>query len=1297
MKQKNKGFTLIELIVTIAIIAIFSGVVLTVVGTGVHSYRTTSSNTKVQMETQDVMDQIQNIIIDVNRSVYYTYGDAMNSSVGDLVSNDIDSNGEASGTAMSKTFMACSGKESSDSAGSGDREYDYSCDVIMWNKQEQKLYYACRTWKGTESVKNKTTDDSGTDENGTPTVNESSANGVSAGTGSETEVLDITDSDMEVADATYDGENMGTAVSTRTSEIQNKVDKTVLAENITDFRVDVSKAVSERIIRFQFTADVNGKETTTVHTVNLRNQIQISKPEDGYGKSDGDTPWILLTNYPTEVEPGKSVTGFSKLMKGNIDPDTIKWVVDSGNGAFTAGAEGSDDSLVTLTANSDAKDGDIITIHVEARTSDGKTVQSRTATIKVVSKKVPQSLIPSTTEVLLGVGNSYNLTSIRWNVKYSDGTESEEVSADSLTWSMLSNIDGITFNAGNIKIEKTDNGPGTNADNSQFNLKVSYSDPNNTGTNVEGTLHVKLARLDVTSPTGTYNVNDDKNFTYIYKEGGIQNNDKVGTLNPVYTSDPVGKVISTGDKFIADDVGSWNVQATLNMSEIGGFGGNITGENQFNVQGQTEQAQVKLHNNSGLDKIIAGKDYRCSSKWNQEMFYLSSDWSGEEDNIVIKWSVSHKCSADTGFLSGGSYASDITINLKNDVFLHVGSDEKGFVLEADLTVKDYNGNITHHYRGNMNVKIVRGVSIQNTFEDNSEEPQKFKVFRGRRYQLKAVINVSKYNSITNQYDTEELKSQPNNFIWIITADGSYNSNGITSFEINENWSDFNITVKVKSEHYADIIYALNSEDLKDNRDVKVEDTPVNAEVVAVDNKTSLFPGDTTKLYLRLWNETGTLDGQADWSGFSSDKLCVGTDNNAQTIHQNSVYQNDNVIPIEVKASTAIKEITNITIPVKYKYKSGGQVSSSEKETSINITITPLNMVINPSFYEAYESNPVTIAANIYNADSNEDVTNSYVINWSLSPEDASYNLSKTTGNETILNVVKPPESMKKVKITATAKNNSGDIVCTASTEITVNEKNTISKSYNLGKGDPQKLFDKMKVNDVAVNSITASYVTSEGITKNCEINAIPTLSLTTGNICKKLEVNMNADSSDFKKYKYILISVDTQNTLYKFYIYPVELNVYDCETGRNGTAIAYVPTDTESIQRSSSLIEKDNDDNGNGYTYSYGFNDYKAQIRLSIDSRTGVGYFSGDYVGSSAGKWIMRMCKKGTSDWIYYRLENDKWYMFQNGTGDETQVEKTKKTRFYWDLTKGIHLIYANNGTPSEKETPNTTFWKKWN
>lgn len=39
MKKKNRGFTLIELIVTVAIMAIFSGVVLSMIGTGANSYR----------------------------------------------------------------------------------------------------------------------------------------------------------------------------------------------------------------------------------------------------------------------------------------------------------------------------------------------------------------------------------------------------------------------------------------------------------------------------------------------------------------------------------------------------------------------------------------------------------------------------------------------------------------------------------------------------------------------------------------------------------------------------------------------------------------------------------------------------------------------------------------------------------------------------------------------------------------------------------------------------------------------------------------------------------------------------------------------------------------------------------------------------------------------------------------------------------------------------------------------------------------------------------------------------------
>ena len=66
----NRGLTLIELVITVAIIAIFSGVVMTFIMTGSNTYRSTSSNAKVQMETQELVDRMEDLIIDTNRSLY---------------------------------------------------------------------------------------------------------------------------------------------------------------------------------------------------------------------------------------------------------------------------------------------------------------------------------------------------------------------------------------------------------------------------------------------------------------------------------------------------------------------------------------------------------------------------------------------------------------------------------------------------------------------------------------------------------------------------------------------------------------------------------------------------------------------------------------------------------------------------------------------------------------------------------------------------------------------------------------------------------------------------------------------------------------------------------------------------------------------------------------------------------------------------------------------------------------------------------------------------------------------------
>lgn len=262
MKKKNRGFTLIELIVTVAIMAIFSGVVLSMIGTGANSYRKTSSIAKAQMETQDVMDQIQNMIIDVNRSVYYSYGKGINEGYGDEIRNDIDS-GDSS---QSKTFFACSAAE----LDAEQQKYSYSCDIIEWDSDEQKLYYGCRVWEGVE----------------TETTDDSASNGTNDGTEPQS-AEGFSDNAAVVSDDSIDEDTSGTTIvkSKRTSDTTTKVKKTLLAEDITNFCVDVSKAQSDRIVRFQFTTNKKGKEITTLHTVNLRNQVQISKPGDGYGSA----------------------------------------------------------------------------------------------------------------------------------------------------------------------------------------------------------------------------------------------------------------------------------------------------------------------------------------------------------------------------------------------------------------------------------------------------------------------------------------------------------------------------------------------------------------------------------------------------------------------------------------------------------------------------------------------------------------------------------------------------------------------------------------------------------------------------------------------------------------------------------------------------------------------------------------------------------------------------------------------------------------------------------------------------
>lgn len=126
MRKDNRGLTLIELVVTVAIAMVFSGVILTFVAGASKSYRRTSAGAQSQIEMQDALDQIENLTISTNLSMYYTKGINKNTNItaDQKIANDSDMDRPL---AQSKTLFF--GSQSED----GTKSY-YS---IIWNAEKR--------------------------------------------------------------------------------------------------------------------------------------------------------------------------------------------------------------------------------------------------------------------------------------------------------------------------------------------------------------------------------------------------------------------------------------------------------------------------------------------------------------------------------------------------------------------------------------------------------------------------------------------------------------------------------------------------------------------------------------------------------------------------------------------------------------------------------------------------------------------------------------------------------------------------------------------------------------------------------------------------------------------------------------------------------------------------------------------------------------------------------------------------------------------------------------------------------
>lgn len=788
MRKNNKGLTLIELVVTIAIIAIFSGVVVSLIGLGSNTYRATSGNAKIQMETQEAADQIQNLIIDANRSVYYaecSVDGGYSFTLGNQIQSDVqESSGGRTGT-VSKAFVVCNEQKEGNII-------TYQYDVIVWDANSHKIIYTSK-----EATAIAPTEDNS--ESGEGAGEPASANAASDFAFSEN-------------DATGDGENQANGImpfsdeesegGQGTSKIMDSkvvVAPAVLAEDITDFCADTTLVLSDQIVRFQLFTEKSGKKINVLNTVNLRNPIKVSAPDESFGSAaavDGKIS-ILVPSKP--LKPGDVYT-FSTYTVGDVDPTTIRWYSkDPDTGFF----QSSDLTLGKIFISEDPA-SNTLTIYVKAKTSSGREITSNEVTITIEKPAAEVTGIePSQDTVVLAVNATENVSYdlddiISWTEILSDNEEGEKISSSDITWS-CDGANGISVNSdGTVNVSSS---AGTDTSDSVFNVQAVYTGEAGSFT---GSVTVKLARLEIKTPAGEYKIDDQKpQIETEYKVGGgapIVKNDKIKIKGVTKQTNSGTMSYEVGAKFTADEVGSWDI---IVETAIEGTIGTAVAKGSFTVKLLEKNADIVLSSNGdneSYDMLFAGGTYVCSY-YKPVGFHLGGIDTAPGGNYSIKWTVSgedgkvyfqENQNSVIVMGQGAGYGKNFGGNIENhDVHLVVKEGADGFIINAEMVLySDPGDEVMIKYVDSKEVKVANEIDI--VHPDNASMPK-----NGATCNMETSITVSnskgEKNYLTNHGADlvwSKVKEVPDNARVNIDSSGS--------FQVPDNLQS--LTVKVETNH-----------------------------------------------------------------------------------------------------------------------------------------------------------------------------------------------------------------------------------------------------------------------------------------------------------------------------------------------------------------------------------------------------------------------------------------------------------------------------------------------------------------
>lgn len=469
----------------------------------------------------------------------------------------------------------------------------------------------------------------------------------------------------------------------------------------------------------------------------------------------------------------------------------------------------------------------------------------------------PISLSSDKKKILIAAGVNYDLSSnITWSVLYSD---TNTVVAGKLRWSIDNCSYASITSDGLLSIDAS---AGT-ADTGTVTVKVIDTDHNN----VFGSLKVSIARLDFTAPAnnGCYLVGQDKQLQYTYLEGGRVPQDAQSAANITTKTKPEeADEYKQGEKFVQNDVGFWEMNATVDVSSRSGYDltyGSLTASTAFTVIGGWSN-DIIINQNTAIGTIIAGRTYQCAPTVNWG-FNFAPKVDGFWENSVIEWSVKDPESNPGVSMNNG----DITSQGKEASLTIDASVKKGFTICAKY-IKYTDASRTQvlqSIEAEKTVNVANGIEITPSGDTAYVYESNDSLYSSDIFLLDVELNIYDINGTVSQI---KISDQDGTVLhWDNLGSGSMEgtSDGNWRYYASAHNVESILKIKASLQTIPNIFDPSSNFQFEDSVDVTIAEPLYTARIIP-DGDETIQAGTSEELYLQLVDKNNNpVDREVTWS------------------------------------------------------------------------------------------------------------------------------------------------------------------------------------------------------------------------------------------------------------------------------------------------------------------------------------------------------------------------------------------------------------------------------------------------